>query len=155
MNKGQFLKSLKKRLKKLKPSEVQKNLSYYDELISDMTENGMTEQEAIKEIGDPEALTKQILSEAAPESFRHADVIGRILIAASVTLVLLSALHVLLTRMLLHSIPPSASVGIIGGADGPTSIFIAGKIGWPVPYSAATAIVVITLLYFFWKHKRK
>ena len=48
----------------------------------------------------------------------------------------------------------SSSIGIIGGADGPTSIFIAGKVGTPWGLYITTAVVVIvTIVYFVKKRK--
>lgn len=39
--------------------------------------------------------------------------------------------------------PDAASIGIIGGSDGPTSVYIAGKIG---PYIKSVAISMILLI---------
>ena len=49
-----------------------------------------------------------------------------------------------------------ASIAIIGGADGPTSIFLAGKIGPPVDglLIALVAAVIVTVVYVVVK-KRK
>ena len=70
MNKADFLRALRKELKSLKKTEIQKNISYYDEMISDMTEHHMTEEEAVSRIGSPKAAAREILSAAAPEQFR-------------------------------------------------------------------------------------
>lgn len=50
----------------------------------------------------------------------------------------------------------AASIAIIGGADGPTSIFLAGKIGPPVDglLIALAAAVIVTVVYVVVK-KRK
>lgn len=50
----------------------------------------------------------------------------------------------------------AASIAIIGGADGPTSIFLAGKIGPPVDglLIALFAAVIVTVVYVVVK-KRK
>ena len=86
MNKADFLRALRKELKSLKKTEIQKNISYYDEMISDMTEHHMTEEEAVSRIGSPKAAAREILSAAAPERFRKKDPVLIILVLASVLL---------------------------------------------------------------------
>ncbi|MBQ7838922.1 MAG: oxaloacetate decarboxylase [Lachnospiraceae bacterium] len=48
------------------------------------------------------------------------------------------------------------SVGIIGGADGPTSIFVAGKVGNGAGILAVVAgiVILIAVAIFIWKKKR-
>lgn len=48
------------------------------------------------------------------------------------------------------------AVSIIGGADGPTSIFIAGKIGSGDIFFAlaAVAIVIVTIVWFIRRKKK-
>lgn len=49
----------------------------------------------------------------------------------------------------------STAVGVIGGADGPTSIFIAGKLGTPWGlYIANAVVIVVTIVYFVKKRRR-
>ena len=86
MNKADFLRALRKELKSLKKTEIQKNISYYDEMISDMTEHHMTEEEAVSRIDSPKAAAREILSAAAPEQFRKKDPVLIILVLASVLL---------------------------------------------------------------------
>ena len=43
------------------------------------------------------------------------------------------------------------SIGIIGGADGPTAIFVTGRFPWEIALAAA-ALVTIVIWYFL---KRK
>lgn len=40
----------------------------------------------------------------------------------------------------------AASIGIIGGADGPTAIFVAGKLGLPLYIGFALALLALILL---------
>ena len=63
MTKGEFLNILRRGLSQLPPEEVEKRLAYYEELLNDMTEDGMTEQEATAKLGDPAALAREILQE--------------------------------------------------------------------------------------------
>ena len=92
---------------------------------------------------------------------KNIDWKGIILVVSSLILMLfsfapmlVSLLAPLLLGMQLH-IDRNSSIGIIGGADGPTSIFIAGKVGTPWGLYIATAVVVIaTIMYFVKKRKR-
>ncbi len=152
MNKDTFLKALKKQLKRLKSSEIRKNIDYYDELISDMTENGLPEADALARIGSPERIAREILENTAPESFRQKDIPGRVLIGMSIIALLLSLLEIFRTYTI-----ACTSVSVIGGADGPTSIFIAGKLNWPRLYGIAAVVVAVTAIYFlvkYWLHKK-
>ena len=63
MTKEQFLYALRMRLSQLPESEIQKSLSYYDEMISDLMDDGMTEYDAVAHIGDVGEVAEQILSE--------------------------------------------------------------------------------------------
>ena len=44
----------------------------------------------------------------------------------------------------------SASIGIIGGADGPTAVFVAGRFPWEIVLLAAVCIAAI-----IWFKQRK
>lgn len=46
-------------------------------------------------------------------------------------------------------------IGIIGGADGPTSIFIATSVNWPLSIGIGIAIVLIVVGFIMWKKKHK
>lgn len=150
MNKHTFLKTLKKHLRKLKHSEIQKNISYYEELLSDMLENGATEAEALEKIGSPKKLAQEILQNTAPECFKKKDIIGTVLIAVSIFFIAV----ILLVEFCFHTYSLSAitiftgNVSVIGSSDGPTSIFLAGKIGRPFAlFAAAAATITITVIY--------
>ena len=51
----------------------------------------------------------------------------------------------------------AASIGIIGGADGPTAIFVTSKINWPSVYGLIGVIIVTILvaLIIYLKKKKK
>lgn len=156
MNKPAFLKNLKKHLKKLKNSEIQKNINYYDELLSDMMENGAPEAEAVEKIGSPKSIAQEILQNAAPEDFKPRDTVGTVLIVISallVAVILLSELSLSLLPLTFHTSSSSTAVSIIGGADGPTSIFLAGKVGTPTSlYAAAATVITMTVIYKLIRH---
>lgn len=63
MTKSAFVDTLRELLKSLNKSECDKFISYYEEIIEDYKESGLTEQEIMKKIGSPEAIADNILSE--------------------------------------------------------------------------------------------
>lgn len=152
MNKSTFFKMLKKELRTLKPAELQKNISYYEEIIADMMENGLSEEAAIAKIGTPKKIAAEILENTSPGMLRRKDRVGTILICASAVTILLSVISDIRRYFMLHT-----AISIIGGADGPTSIFLAGRIGVPRMWSVAAIVVLITVVYKvfrIWKEKR-
>ena len=87
MNKQEFLDELRARLSGLPTEELEERLGFWAEMIDDRTEEGMTEQEAVADIGSVEQITEQILSEIplsklAKEKIRS----GRKLRACEITL---------------------------------------------------------------------
>lgn len=62
MSKEAFLQSLERLLKSLKKDERKKFLSYYNEMIEDYIEDGMTEEDAVKHVGTPGGIAEEILS---------------------------------------------------------------------------------------------
>lgn len=77
MTKLEFLTALRAHLWRLPPEDVQKSLDYYSEMIDDRMEEGLTEAEAVADIGDPEAIAKEILEESRtvpPETAAPASV---------------------------------------------------------------------------------
>lgn len=148
LNKNEFLRILKRKLRKLKPSEADRYVSYYNEMLSDMMENGMSEDAAIQKIGTPEAIAEAILKDAAKDEFRKKDIVGRCLIVASTVLLILTLLFSWKSHF-------PYSVSLIGGADGPTSIFIAGKAGsFPGLYILTAALICITIVYKLFHRSR-
>lgn len=61
MYKEQFLSALCRGLSQLPPEEIEKQVAYYSELIDDMTEDGMTEYEAVSRLGSVEDIYQDIL----------------------------------------------------------------------------------------------
>ena len=61
MYKEQFLSALRRGLSQLPPEEIEKQVAYYSELIDDMTEDGMTEYEAVSRLGSVEDIYQDIL----------------------------------------------------------------------------------------------
>ena len=63
MNKSEFLSELRQRLKGLPINEIDERVNFYDEMISDIVEDGKTEEEAILELGGIDNVVKQIACE--------------------------------------------------------------------------------------------
>ena len=63
MNKSEFLDSLRAGLSQLPAAEREQNIAYYEELFSDMQEEGMSEEESAAHLGDPEQIAREILAE--------------------------------------------------------------------------------------------
>lgn len=66
MNKQEFLDILRQGLSLLPDNETEERLSFYREMIEDRVEDGLTEEEAIREIGTPEEILARILVDMAP-----------------------------------------------------------------------------------------
>lgn len=49
--------------------------------------------------------------------------------------------------------PDSYDISIIGGADGPTAIFIAGQFPWLAVGAVAAVTIAVVLIALYLKHK--
>ncbi len=63
MNKQEFLDKLRAQLPILPKQEVEERLNFYSEMIDDRTEEGLTEEEAVSEIGSVDEIAAQITSD--------------------------------------------------------------------------------------------
>ena len=57
MKKQEFLSLLKKRLSSLPKKEIEERVSFYSEMIDDRMEDGMSEDEAVRDLGGPELVS--------------------------------------------------------------------------------------------------
>lgn len=67
---------------------------------------------------------------------------------------------ILIGKEVVSKIMVHRAISIIGGADGPTSVFLAGKLGWPgwFEYSgwvAGILLLVIGMGLVLWKRKKE
>ncbi len=62
MNKEKFLNILRKKLSVLEENEIEENIEEYSNFIDEKVSKGATEEEAVKALGNPEVLAKEILS---------------------------------------------------------------------------------------------
>lgn len=65
MNKKQFLAALKRKLRKMSREEIERTLSYYEEIIADKIDGGMTERNAVASLGDLDTIAATIRGEEA------------------------------------------------------------------------------------------
>ena len=63
MTKQAFFFFFNARLSGLPAAEVNERFSFYDEMINDRIEDGLSEEEAVAQVGTPEEISNQILSE--------------------------------------------------------------------------------------------
>ena len=65
MTKNEFMNILRSReeLFGMTEEDIARSLSFYEELIDDRIEEGMSEEEAVADVGDPREIAAQILSE--------------------------------------------------------------------------------------------
>ncbi|MBR6633672.1 MAG: DUF1700 domain-containing protein [Clostridia bacterium] len=63
MNKQDFLTQLRKELSCLPQEDVEERLTFYSEMIDDRVEEGLSESEAISQLGSVDELARQILAD--------------------------------------------------------------------------------------------
>lgn len=61
MTKSEFLEKLKIGLHGLPDKELQSSLDYYGEMIDERIESGLSEEDAVAQLGDPETVAREIL----------------------------------------------------------------------------------------------
>ncbi len=148
MDKREFLKKLEKALKKLVPEERARYISYYDEIIMDLIDGGMTEQEACAKQGDMSVIVADIMSQVEPEKVERQKPLDIELLVVALfigvaCIVVLIALPDVITFSMMNE-------------DGPTSVFVAGKVVEPIWLYIITAIVLVaTIIVFIFRNKSK
>ncbi len=63
MGKAEFLEVLRRKLTGLPQAEIEERLAFYNEMIDDRIEDGLTEAEAVAEVGPVEDVVNQIMAE--------------------------------------------------------------------------------------------
>lgn len=147
MEKKAFLRRLKNALRKLKPDERERYISYYDEIISDLMENGVEESAACEQQGVIEEIAANIYEDAKEEMFKKRDLPGLILQIISIVLAVVSVFCLL-------KIPKTGAFSVVDG-DGPTTVFVAGRIREPIALYIVTAVVIVVHLLYSCIRKRK
>lgn len=68
MNKQEFLNKLKSKLEGLPKKEINEQISFYSEMIDDRVEEGLSEENAISQIGSVNDIAKQIIEQTEKAS---------------------------------------------------------------------------------------
>ena len=63
MNRKEYVSKLKRRLSKLPNADVKKYVDFFNEIIDDRIEEGLSEEEALAQSGTPQEFAEQILAE--------------------------------------------------------------------------------------------
>jgi uncharacterized membrane protein len=63
MNKENFLNGLREKLSGLPQEDIEERIAFYNEMINDRMEDGLSEEEAIEAIGSVDSVVEQIMSE--------------------------------------------------------------------------------------------
>lgn len=164
MKKEQFIKNLRYSLRKLKKDEREKYLAYYEEIISDMIENGVSEEEAVAHQGGTKEIAEEILRENAVKREFKIGWIGTVLIILTLLCGMVSGYLMYQEYQIKSGIEKLQgevayeTISLIGGADGPTRVFLAGKITFPVRPDILFVITLLllaaTAFYFMQKIKK-
>ena len=67
MNKQEFLKALSDRLQGIPKEDREKSIEYYSEMIDDRTEDGLTEEQAVKAMGNVGDIADKIINDMPVE----------------------------------------------------------------------------------------
>ena len=79
MDKNTFLTALQKRLKGLPEEDIQRTLEYYREMIEDRIEEGLSEENAVAEIGPVEEIAAPLLPVSAKRKMKAWEIVLLIL----------------------------------------------------------------------------
>ena len=58
MNKQEYLESIRSRISAMPADDVNRFMDYYSEMIDDRVEDGLSEEEAVADMGSPDAAVK-------------------------------------------------------------------------------------------------
>lgn len=136
------------------PRDVKKRvMTDFASSIQARQEAGMSDEEILTELGSPKKaaadLNEQMKEYAYRKSpWRFAFLLLAFLSGGWLILYRLMMIFGMLLNTLTVTFSPneSASIGIIGGADGPTSIFVTGVTAQPVGFDWDIVIMVMLLI---------
>lgn len=63
MNKQEYLEAIRSRISAMSADDVNRFMDYYSEMIDDRVEDGLSEEEAVADMGSPDAAVEQILED--------------------------------------------------------------------------------------------
>lgn len=104
MNKQEFLLALRNNLSALPKTQIDEHILFYNEIIDDHIEDGLSEEQAIAQIGLPEQIAKQILADSPIEKIKTTKPKRRLKIWEIVVIVLGSPIWVSLLLSALSAV---------------------------------------------------
>ena len=139
MGKSEFLLELRRCLAQMPASELEEQIAYYDELISDMMEEGISEHEAVARLGDPAVIAAELLAElplgtlvktrVKPKDGWNAGAVALIVLGSPLWLPLLIAFGAVIFALIVTVFALIASFGAVVIALGASAIgIVAGTI---------------------------
>ena len=63
MNKEEYLAAIREKIKSLPEGDIDRTIEYYDEMIDDRMEDGLTEDEAVADMASPDEVSMQVLED--------------------------------------------------------------------------------------------
>ena len=131
LTKKEFLSRLKKKLKGLSMLETRERIGFYGEIIDDKIEEGLTEEEAVAEVGSIDDIAEEIFSEvvvdkAEPERLSPWKIalliIGAVVVWLPIYVSLVATLFAVCISLWASFVAASA-VGIVAVALGCVNVF--------------------------------
>lgn len=119
-----------------------------------LKEQGFTADEIIARMGRPEEVAERFNEELAPNCAQtYAG--GKVFFLFAAALALIAALLAARFEWKHGRLFDSSGIMIIGGSDGPTSIFIAGKISSIMPFAFAAFALALGMVSQFFRNCRR
>ena len=155
MNKKKFLSALSSALADLSRQDRKKTLDFYKELIDDRLEEGLSEEAVLAQIGTPEAIAEQVLSELPPKSRKKysAGIIVLLILGFPLwfPLVLAAAVVLLSVLIVLFAAELSFAAGGVAGVLGGLVLLLMGKFwaAWALLGPGLVCLGLSIPLFFF------
>lgn len=116
MDKNTFLSELQKRLKGLPEEDVQRTLEYYREMIEDRMEEGLSEEEAVANIGSVEEIAEPLLPKSAKRKMKAWEIVLLVLgFPVWLPLLVAAAAVVISIVATIYAVDISLAAGCLGG----------------------------------------
>ena len=168
MNKKEFLDQLRSKLSGLPQDDIEERVSFYSEMIDDRVEDGISEEDAVKDIGPVEEVVDTIMSEiplsklvktkVKPRKNTPGWAIALIIIGFPVWFPLLISIAAVVFSIYItiwslviafYAVDLSLALGGLGSLAGAVMLFMGGKpAGGIVAIGAALVCGALSVLMF-------
>lgn len=169
MNRNEFFETLRKGLAGLPQEDIDSSIDFYNEMVQDRMEDGLTEEEAVTAIGPVQEIVAQILSETSLTKLVKAKVnqnrawkaweiillilgspIWLTLLIAAVIMVLAVYIVIWSVIITLYAVDISLAFGGIAGILGSFAYFSTGNVAGAVLFIGAGLVCAgFSILLFF------